>query len=143
MRRFLITSPAFTGEAEAIYDGTARLIRFDVSKTNMLPDLISKFKSKIPAHVDDMADAWKGSNAVVVESDFEVSLDDFKREYPYTRNYHLLEARWKKLSKTDQVEAYYSAIEYRKYCSRNDWYKPKIADSWLANKEFKNDWKKM
>ncbi|HRO70897.1 MAG TPA: hypothetical protein PK951_10970 [Chitinophagaceae bacterium] len=143
MRRFLITSAAFTGEVEAVYDGSARLIRFDVSKTNMPPDLINRFKSRVPAHIDEMAVAWAGTKAVVVEADFEVSLEDFKREYPYSRNYHLLDARWKKLSKTEQVEAYYGAIDYRKYCTRNDWYMPKIADSWLANKEFKNDWKKM
>ncbi|MEQ1678420.1 MAG: hypothetical protein ABL876_17125 [Chitinophagaceae bacterium] len=143
MRRFLITSPAYTGEAEIIYDETGRLIRMDVMKTNMNAELVNRFKAKVAAQVDALADSFKDTKAVIIESDFEVSLDDFKREYPYSRNYHLLPKRWEKMSKTDQVEAYFAAIEYRKYCKRNDWVNPKIADGWLANKEYKNDWRKM
>lgn len=143
MRRFLLTSPAFTGEAEMIFNHEEKLIRFDVSKTNMRPETVRIFKEKIPVMIGDMNTAFEGTRAVVVEQDFEISLDDFKREYPYSRNFHLLTKRWDKLTKTEQVQAYYAAIEYRKYCKRNDWYKPKIADSWLANKEYLNDWKKM
>jgi hypothetical protein len=145
MRRFLITSPAYSGEAELIYDDSGRLIRMDVVKTNMPADLVRRFKEKIAAHIDGLAQSFNNSSAVIVEADFEISLDDFKREYPYSRNYHLLAKRWDKMSKTEQVQAYYAAIEYRKYCQRNNVVAPfiKIADSWLHNKEYKNDWRKM
>lgn len=144
MRRLLITSPSFSGEAEAVYDQTGRLIRFDVSKTSMPKSIIRVFKEKIPPDISEIELAFKGTHATVVEADFEVSLDDFKREYPYSRNYHLLDALWPKMKKTEQVEAYFAAIEYRKYCERNtSWYKSQIAATWLNKKEFKNDWKKM
>ncbi len=143
MRRFLITAPSYTGEAEIMFDESGRLVRIDVMKTDMQPPVINPFKAMIPADVASLNDALAAKKVTVVEVDFEISLDDFKREYPYSRNYHLLTTRWGKLTKTEQVQAYYAAIEYRKYCKRNDWYKPKIADSWLANKEFLNDWKKM
>ena len=145
MRRFLITSPAYSGEAELVYDDSGRLIRMDVLKTNMTTDMVRRFKEKIAAHVDKLAASFKDTKDVVVEADFEISLDDFKREYPYSRNYHLLQKRWDKMRKTDQVEAYYAAIEYRKYCQRNSVVAPfiKIADSWLHTREYKNDWRKM
>jgi hypothetical protein len=55
----------------------------------------------------------------------------------------LLDALWPKISKVNQVLAYFGAIEYRKYCKATSWYNPKIAASWLANKEYLNDWKNM
>lgn len=145
MRRFLITSAAYTGEAEVIYDESGRLIRLDVMKTNMNADLVNRFKVKVAAQVGQLAEGFKDTKAQIVESDFEVSLDDFKREYPYSRNYHLLSGIWDKLNKSDQVESYYAAIEYRKYCQKNNVVAPfiKIAASWLKNKEYKNDWRKM
>ena len=144
MRRFLITSDKYSGTAEALYNDTGVLCRIDCFHTDMTVDVITAFKRAVPGYVYDMVEGKSFSKeTMIIESDFEISLDDFKKEYPYSRNYHLLINRWAKMNKTEQVEAYYAAIEYRKYCKKNDWYKPKIADSWLANKEFKNDWKKM
>jgi hypothetical protein len=141
MRRFLVTSDKFGGTAELIYD-TVSLAVIDLRGCQITAETISAFKRAVPVLVADLATAFT-AGTTVVEADFEISLDDFKREYPYSRNYHLLDKRWSKLGKVDQVNAYYAAIEYRKYCQRNEWYKPKIADSWLANGEYKNDWKKM
>ena len=110
----------------------------------MQPDIILAFKKAVPVRYTEAAIKMAfTSGTTVIEADFEISLEDFKREYPYSRNYHLLTDRWKKLTKTEQVEAYYAAIEYRKYCKRTMWYNPMIADTWLSKKEFKNDWRKM
>lgn len=142
MRRFLITSEKYTGTAELIYNDDDMLTCIDLRQTAMPADTIAAFKRAVPVMVAGISTAFT-AGTTVVEADFEVSLEDFKREYPYSRNYHLLDDRWKKMSKTDQVQAYYAAIEYRKYCKRENWYKPMIADSWLCNKEYKNDWRKM
>lgn len=142
MRRFIITSDKFSGSAELVFNTQGLLLMIDARKATMDTDTMQKFKRAAPVTIDQISTAFT-AGTTVIEQDFEISLDDFKREYPYSRNYHLLAKRWEKMNKTDQVEAYFSAIEYRKYCNRNDWYKPKIADSWLANKEYKNDWRKM
>jgi hypothetical protein len=85
-----------------------------------------------------------GGNIQIKEEDFDISLEDFEREYPYSRNYHLLKALWPKLPKKEKVLAYFAAIQYRKYCERNaHWYKPKIAETWIKKQEYKNDWRKM
>ncbi len=142
MKRFLITSEKFTGIAELIYNGAGQLACIDMRQTLMDQDIMGHFKRSVPVLLADLASSFK-AGTTVVEAEFEISLDDFKREYPYSRNYHLLQKRWEKMNKSEQVEAYYAAIDYRRYCQRNDWYKPKIADSWLASREYKNDWKKM
>lgn len=80
---------------------------------------------------------------MLVQEDYEVTLDDFKREYPYQRNSHLLPPIWDKMKPADRVQAVEQARWYRKYCSRNEWYKPKIAAKWLKDKEYLNNWKKL
>jgi hypothetical protein len=145
MRRFILTSSKFNGQIELVYSGL-RLESIRFNDCNLDVATMQKFLIIISSSitVEAMTNQMRQYNhMVVVEADFEVSLDDFKREYPYSRNYHLLAKRWDKMNKTEQVEAYYAAIEYRKYCNRTEWYKAKIADSWLANKEYKNDWRKM
>lgn len=142
MRRFLITSEKFEGIAELIYNKSGQLVCIDMRQTSMDAEVIRHFKKAAPVTTEQMAEAFT-AGTTVVETEFEISLDDFKREYPYGRNFHLLPDIWNKMNKTQQVEAYYGAIEYRKYCNRTDWYKPKIAASWLMKKEWMNDWRKM
>ncbi len=142
MRRFLITSDKFTGQVECIYSSADQLLCIDMRQAIMAADVLQAFKKAVPVYVSGFAAAFT-AGTTVVEAEFEISLDDFKREYPYSRNYHLLQKRWEKMTKTEQVKAYYAAIDYRKYCERNNWVNPKIADGWLAAKEYLNDWKKL
>lgn len=142
MRKFLVTSPAWQGEAEIVYDQSGRLISLSNIGTNMSTDVISSFKKRVPAHIDNMSEAFTGTQAVVVETDFNVSVDDFLHEYPYARNTHLTREYWPKMSRSDQVLAWMAAKDYADYCKRNSkWYKPKIADTWLKHKEYLNNWK--
>ena len=142
MRRFLITSDKFTGTVELIYNRSEFLACVDMRQAVMTADTIAAFKRAVPVFIADMKTAF-AAGTMVVEADFDVTLDGFKREYPYSRNYHLLQPIWDKMKKPDQVEAFFSAIEYRKHCEKNTWYKPMIAAWWLTRKEYKNDWRKM
>lgn len=144
MRRFLITSSKFNGHAELVYSSADRLMRIDLSVAQMDDDIIRHFKNAVPVTITalQMGQGF-GPGTTVVETSFEISLEDFKREYPYARNYHLLPPVWSRMTTADQVEAYEAAVKYRRYCNRNAWYKPKIAAGWLKNNEYKNDWDKM
>lgn len=143
MRKFIVTSDKFIGQVDLLYSDDGLLLQLDMQQASFADTAIRKaFKNAVPVHLDGMASAFT-SGTMVVETDFSITLEDFKKVYPYRRNFHLLDTRWKMLNKSEQVEAYYAAMDYAGYCKKNDWYKPKIADSWLAKKEFKNDWKKM
>ncbi len=144
MRRFFISSQAFTGDAEIIYDADGRLVRIDVMSTSMSANVVQIFKAKIPSVVSGLEEAFTGSKAVIVEAEIDFSAEDFMREYPYKRNTHLVAPIWNKMSQTERVLAYHAATQYRKHCEREGhWYKPMIAASWLTKKEYLNNWKKM
>lgn len=126
-----------------VYDEKGRLCELNFVQTNMTTEQRHYFKLRVASCVDNIA-AKFDSAYTIVEADYEVSLEDFTREYPYKRNTHLLPGIWQKMTKTEQLQAWMGAKDYRKYCERNaDWYKPKIAAAWLKNKEYLNDWKKL
>lgn len=145
MRRFLITAKSFTGSAELIYNDEGLIGSIDMADTNMTPEQRHIFKAAVPLttkHIEHEGHALV--KCTIVEAEFEVSMEDFIREYPYKRNTHLIAAEWQKLTKSEQVQSVLEAKEYRKYCDKNShWYKPMIAATWLKRKEFLNEWKKL
>jgi hypothetical protein len=144
LRRFLITSPKFTGTGELWYNFEGMLCRIDLLDTDMNYTQIRYMLNYISPGVDTLAESFAKSGLQIKEAPFELTLEDFKREYPYSRNYHLLDPIWNTLTAKVRVLAWFRAIEYRKYCKRNaNWYKPKIAASWLQKKEYLNDWKNL
>ena len=144
MKKYLLSSPSFTGTIELLYvDGENVLVDFRNS--------VLSFKQKhwflrnvavLEIAIEEMVVAMK--SVTCVQEDYVVSLDDFKREYPYQRNSHLLPPIWEKLSKSVQVMCVVSARKYRKWCERekqkNPNYTPKIAAGWLRERQYINDW---
>lgn len=144
MKLFKITSDKYTGEIEVLFnDGS--LVKLDFTNAVASTDVKHNFKRAVPVVLDTfLQGSWCGAGVNVVEASYEVTLDDFNREYPYKRNTHLLPSIWNKMLMIDRIKAVQEASKYRKYCEKNgSWYKPKIAASWLQNKEYLNDWSKM
>ena len=144
MKLFKITSTKYTGEIEVLFnDGS--IAKIDFSNAQMSNETKAAFKSKLPVTIEAfLAGAWCSADVNVVESSYEVTLEDFNREYPYKRNTHLLPSIWSKMLMIDKIKAVQEATKYQKYCDKNNgWYKPKVAAAWLNNKEFLNDWSKM
>lgn len=141
MRRFVFTSDGFKGSVESMYGTNGRLLKIDFSKATITEKAINWFKQRMPVLVDNLEPAFEGVNCSYKEEDIEVSFEDFWREYPYKRNRHLAEAYWPKMTTNHQYRAFVSAIEYRQYLERNKWLSPKIADTWLKQKEYMNDFK--
>lgn len=144
MKRFVITSPRFPGTAEIWYSFDGLLCFIDMNDCVMNYQQVKYLLENISPDYETAKGLAAGTALTMTEVPFIITLDDFKREYPYSRNYHLLDPYWPTISKRNQVLAYFRAIQYRKYCERNaHWYKPKIAYSWLSKQEFLNDWRKM
>lgn len=145
MRRFLITSPKFTGQAELVYNEKETLCMIDCTKTNMDENIITHFKRMAPATIAYLQNAHAfSSETMVVEADFVVSFKRFWDEYPLKRNRYKAEQLFGKMSKTDQVKAFYSLHHYKKYLSKNSgWLSPMIADRYLRNKEYETEWNKL
>jgi hypothetical protein len=144
MKKFLITSDKFKGTIEVVYNFDGVLTLIDLYDAELSYKQIQYLMHNLSPDVQQLRGMLTGTNLDIKEIAFEKTLEDFKREYPYSRNFHLLEPIWQRMEKKYHALAWYRAIQYRKYCERNNkWYKPKIAASWLNNKEYLNDWRNL
>jgi hypothetical protein len=143
MKRFYISSAKFTGTAEIWYNQEGLLCFINLNDCLMDYRQIKYLIQNISPAYETAKGLAAGTELVMQENSFEITLEDFKREYPYSRNYHLLDSRWAKLNKKEQVTAYFSAIQYRNFLKRNTWQNPMIADTWLSKKQYLNDWRKI
>lgn len=140
MRRFLITSNKFSGTAELFYNEQDHLAAIDMRQAIMPADVKAAFKRAVPVCLTDLSKSFT-EGTTIVEADFVVSFKQFYDEYPLKRNRFKAEQLFEKMSKTEQVKAYYSLKEYNQYCKRNSWYTPMIADKYLRNKEYETEWR--
>lgn len=144
MRRFLITSPKFTGQAELVYNEKETLCIIDCTKAAMNEDVVTHFKRSAPSTLAQLlSGSYFSPETMIVESDFVVSFKRFYDDYPLKRNRYKAEQIFVKLSKTDQVKAFYSLHSYKKYLSKNSWLTPMIADTYLRKKEYETEWNKI
>lgn len=145
MQRFIITSPKFTGTAEIWYNFEGMLCYINLNECIMDYEQIKYLLNRISPDVTQFMALRAGSTLEIKQEPFEITLEDFKREYPYSRNYHLLPAYWATMNKKERVIAFFAAIQYRKHCERNNIKPPfiRIAATWLSKKEYLNDWRKM
>ena len=143
MRRFIIKHPSISGNIEAHYNGDGILRKIDFSKAALTADQVKWFKMHTTVMVDNLVEHLHQQKVLANEAEFEVTVEDFLREYPYSRNTHLVRDYWPKMTTVDQYKAFIAAGEYRKYLLRNTWQKPKIAAKWLKDKEYLNEWSKL
>ena len=143
MKLYLISNARkFKGAVNVIYNIDGKLARVDFTSTDLDASSVEVMLKLISGNEASVGMHFKNADTVIIEGDFQVSFDDFMREYPYKRNTHLARAHWPKMTKNEQIQAYIAATDYRKYCEREHaWYKPKIADAWLKKQEFLNEWK--
>lgn len=143
MRKFFITSPNYTGQAEIVFNAAGVLSKVLFTDCELSVGQVMAIKAKLPAHISQIEAAFKDTAATVVEAEFEADFAEFWKLYPYKRNKHLAAAYWPKMKKADQVQAIIAVVEYAAYLKRNEWCQAKIAELWLKKGEYLNDWKKL
>lgn len=146
MKRFLITSPKFNGEAEVHYNERGTLSCIDLRNTDMDEMTVAHFKHATPATLTRLLSPGPACSfsheTVIVEAEFEVTFELFYKDYPYKRNAYKVRAQFEKMNKSDKVKAFYSLHEYKKFLSRTGCF-AMIGDRYLKDKEFETDWKKV
>jgi hypothetical protein len=139
MKQFLITNPAFSGEAIAIYNNDGLLIKFDVSDTNMSAAFVTHFKRAVPAQQLELRAAFK-PDTVIVENEVVVPFEQFWLKYDHKYNKDRTETLWKRLSKTDQVLAFFALARYFKYLRKHPTQAKLHPDTYLRNKAWLNEY---
>ena len=143
MRRFLLTNPnKFTGTAEAVYNSNGTLCKIDLTQANMHPLVITAFKASVPAHIDTlMAGTSFSKDTTIVEADLEVTFTMFWDAYRKKINRLRAEALFKKLTKTQQVSAYYGISKYDAYLRKEQWRSKADPETYLRNQMWENEWR--
>jgi hypothetical protein len=141
MRRFLITSPAFNGQAEVVYNKDGLLCTIDTRNAEMPIKTIEAFKLKIPVVLVNLQEVFANSKATIIEADFEVTFEMFWNKYDRKINRKRCMPLWDKLSKPDQVQAYYGIDAYDKYLKKESWRSKCDPDKYLRDRYWENEWK--
>src|SRR5665213_2005542 len=114
MKRFLITSTKFSGQAEIFYNDAEILCRIDCSDTNMSATVMHHFKNAVGVTIPMMGRNFS-ADTVIVEAEFEVSFDMFWKKYNKKINKARCMILWSKMNKGLQVQAFFGITGYDKY----------------------------
>lgn len=154
MKRFIITSPRFTGEINVLYAPTSpqpspeereplRLQFIDFTKCDMTEEQITFFKTKLPVfYSEKFMEAFGSSKLNVVEEGYVVTFDQFWKRYNLKRNRERSLKLWNRLSEADQVNAFFKLGQYERYLTLETWRTKAECDKYLRNRYWDNDWSK-
>lgn len=141
LKRFLITSKNFEGNAEIVYNNSV-LQSINFAEAAMIPAQRKSFKEAVPVGMHGLEAFVKQYNVVCVEAEYEVTFADFWNGYGKKLNKDRSEKLWAKMTKTEQVLCVMSLPAYHAW--RNRWNKFQYdADRYLREKMWENEWKKL
>lgn len=142
MRIFILTSTNYQGEAELHYNQQEVLCRIDVANTNMIPAQVNAFKCHVPLTVSQLESGMGIPTTVtIVEKDYEVSFELFWTAYNNKVNKARCIPVWNKLSKAQQVAAWFGVKKYEAYLQRTNWRNKADPEKYLKDRYWENEWK--
>lgn len=142
MRRFIITSPKFKGQAELIYNDEGVLCLVDLMQAGMDAATVHHFKNAAPPTIDHLVGGSAFTKSTtVVEVDFVITFEMFWQRYDKKINRKRCEPLWEKLSKPKQVAAWAGIDAYSKFLQVNNWRKKADPETYLRNEMWENEWK--
>ena len=139
MKRFLITSPKFTGQAELLYNDAGVLCKIDCTDTNM-GAAIHQFKQQVPAREGMLQESFS-SQTVIIEAEFEVTFDMFWKKYNKKLNKSRCIMLWGKMNKAHQVQAFFGVDSYDKYLKKEGWRNKADPETYLRNAYWENEYR--
>ena len=140
MKKYLITNPRFTGEAIIYYNETGLLEMVDLKETDMDYNTRNHFKNSLPVLEANLSTSFSAST-IVVQSDIVITFEQFWKKYDYKFHKDRAEQLWGRLSKSNQVLAYYAVDKYAKFLRKNPTQSKLHPDTFLRNKAWLNDYK--
>lgn|SRR5690348_5686708 len=142
MRRFIITSIKFSGEAEVLYNEKGTLNKIDCTLTNMSSQIVDSFKRAIPASIDILLQGKTFSaGTTIIEADYEITFDMFWKAYNKKINKVRCILLFGKLNKTEQIKAFVGIKEYDRYLKKEIWRSKADPETYLRNKYWLNEYK--
>jgi hypothetical protein len=141
MKRFIISSDKFTGSAELLYNDKGMLIKIDMTQAQMDEHTTMHFKRSVPHTLALLMDNnWCSPGTTTVEAEYEVDFEMFWEKYDHKINKKRCIPLWDKLTKPQQVAAYYGIYRYQRYLQRTGQYK-RNPENYLKDEMWNNDYK--
>lgn len=140
MNLYYISSPGFTGNAEVLYDAEGRLIRFDVSKTNMNLNQVNSFKQRVSEFEEWLTNSFHGTKVTIVQGTYEVPFVDFWLTYNKKINKARCIALWEKMSAADKVAALQGILAYDAFLLTQPGRKKLDPENYLRLRAWENEY---
>lgn len=152
MKKYIITSPSFTGEINIMFGLDWKLLYIDFLKCDVSEEQINYFKEKCPATLPVEGEAAEGASAKlatyfgksklnIVQQGYFVSFDQWWLRYDLKRNRARSEKLWNKMSEADKAAAYFKMPLYERHLSIEKWKTKADPDTFLRNRYWDNEWK--
>lgn len=142
MRRFLVTSSLYTGEAELVYDSNNCIASIQMIATNMTAEQRQRFKAAVPATISLLLKEGNTlSSCTVVEAEFEVNFEMWWKKYDKKINKARCIPLFNKLSKTEQVQDYMGIDAYDAFLKEIKWRSKADPETYLRNRYWENEYK--
>lgn len=142
MRRFLITSPKFSGAAEIFYNRHGVLCLMDCKQTDMAAETITAFKKAIPATIQLLEQGQSfGPGTTVVERGYRVSFEEFWVRYNKKINKARCIPLYEALSDAETVLSYEAVGAYDTFLEKAKVRQKLDPENWIKNKSWQNEYK--
>ena len=149
LKKYIITSPAYTGEINVMFGLDGKLLFIDFLKASLTDEQIQFFKEKCPASLIDpgigaeslLASNFGKSKLNIVQQGYFVTFEQWWTRYNLKRNRERCEKLWSKMSEADKAAAFFKLGMYERHLSLETWRTKAEPDTYLRNRYWDNDWK--
>lgn len=142
MKRYIITSPRFTGEINVLYGLDNKLLFIDFMKCDLTDVQLKWFKVHCPIYFSEtFLDAFPNSQLNLIEEAYVVTFEMWWKRYGLKHNKARCLSLWNRLSQADQVNAYFKLGQYERHLSLNQWKTKADPDTYLRNRYWESEWK--
>lgn len=142
MKRYIITSPRFSGEINVLYGLDNKLMFIDFMRADLTDAQITMFKTRCPVYfTETFLENFPGSQLNMIEENYTVTFEMWWKRYDLKRNKVRCLALWNKLSQADQVNAYFKLGQYERHLSLNQWKTKADPDTYLRQRYWESEWK--
>jgi hypothetical protein len=143
MKKYIITSPRFTGSINVLYGLDNKLMLIDFQNSSLTEEQIDYFKSKLPViYSENFIQSFGNSKLTFIEEGYSVSFErDFWERYNKKINKARALAQWNKLSEADQVNAVFKLPNYERHLALNTWLTKLDPENYLKRRTWENEFK--
>ena len=142
MKRFITTSPSFTGEVHIIYGDDNTLLCLDFRNAQLTREQAHYLRVHTPTVFDAGFEAAFGTAKLTfVHEAYRISFEDWWLRYNNKINKSRAEKLWGRLTKAEQAQAFIGILTYDRHLQKEKWKNKADPEKYLRDKYWNNEWK--